>query len=136
MNTPTIKKFQQFDTQDFINNLEGLAVVAKITYESATQTIGTVPANSIIGTRYIVRTTKWDAITTFEVGKSGDTDWLATTTQTNVDGAIDSGEDGNVEAITGNKVVTSNTDIIVTLDQGAAAQGVGYVVVPYKELVR
>jgi len=136
MGTITIDKFIETDPQDFAEALEGLVLVKPITYESATQTLGTVPANSIIGPVYIIRTTAWDAITTFEVGKSGDTDWLVATGQANVDAAIDSGEDGNVEIAASYKIVTSDTDIVLTLDQGAASEGAGYVLVPFRELAR
>lgn len=135
-NNPTIKKWQETDPKDFADALEGLALVKAVTFASATLTLGTVPANSVIGTCRIIRTTAWDAITTFELGKSGDTDWLVTTVQANVNGGIDAGEDGNVEAIVGDKVVSSATDIVLTLNQGAATVGVGYVIVPYKELER
>lgn len=131
-----IKDFLQTDPADFMNELTRLAIVQTITYASATQTLGTVPANSIILNRRIVRTTAWDAITTFEIGKSGDTDWLATTTQANVTASIPSGEDGAVEEVTGQKMVTSDTDIVLTLDQGAASAGAGYVVIEYQELAR
>jgi len=131
-----LKNFQQLDPADFTDALPGMSIIAPLTYASATQTIGTVAASSVITSVYVVRTTAWDAITTFEVGKSGDTDWLATTVQANVNGAIDAGEAGGVEAISANKVVTSDTDIVVTLAQGAASQGVGYVVVNFTELVR
>ena len=136
MNSPSMKNFQGIDPQTFVNAIRSLVVVTPVTFASATQTIATVPANSIILDRYIARTTAWDAITTFEIGKSGDTDWLATTAEANVDGSIESGEQGAVEIITGGKVVTSDTDIILTLNQGGATAGVGYVVVEYMELAR
>lgn len=136
MNSPSIAKYLQQDPLDFFRGLNSLAIVKRITYQSATQTIGTIPANSIILTRRVVRLTKWDAVTTFEVGKAGDTDWLVSTAQANVTGNIPVGEDAGVEEITGPKVVTAATDIVVTLNQGAAAQGVSYVIVEYQEMVR
>ncbi len=105
-----------------------------VTYASATQNLVTVPANSIITAVKVARTTAWDAITTFEVGKSGDTDWLMNTTQANVTGAITGGEEGEVEVVEPGKVVSTATTIILTLDQGAASAGVGYVIVEYTEL--
>ena len=105
-----------------------------ITFASATQTLVTVPANSIITAVKIIRTTAWDAITTFEVGKAGTTDWLSTTVQANVDGAITGGEEGDVEIVNTQKVVTTATPIVLTLNQGGAAAGVGYVILEYQEL--
>lgn len=136
MATPTIKNFPGIDPKDFADALEGLALVQAVTFASATLTLGTVVANSIIGPAYIIRTTAWDAITTFEIGKTGDTDWLVTTTQANVDGVIDAGEDGNIEIVSVHKIITSDTDILLTLNQGAAAAGAGFVLVPYRELSR
>ncbi len=135
-NNPTIRKFVETDPKDFADALEGLALVKAVTFASATLTLGTVPANSVIGPVYVARTTRWDAITDFLIGKSGDTDWLVTTVQANVDGPIDSGEDGNIEIISVHKIITSATDILLTLNQGAAAAGAGFVLVPYRELSR
>lgn len=105
-----------------------------VTYESVTQTLVTVPANSIITTVKIIRTTAWDAITTFQVGKSGTTDWLVSTAQANVTAALTAGEEGDVEVIEPAKVVTTATPVILTLNQGAASAGSGYVIVEYTEL--
>lgn len=136
--------FQKRDPQDWIDDLlDSVAsltgtpqlFLATITYASATQTLGTVPANSIIQSIYVARTTAWDAITTFEIGKSGDTDWLVTTGEANVDGAIPSGESQDVEVISDAKAVDAATAIVLTLNQGAATAGAGYVVVVYVEEV-
>lgn len=132
----SIKDFLGTDPQVFAKQLPGLALFRRITYQTATLTLGTIPANSVIGNRYIVRTTPWDAITTFEIGKSGDTDWLVDTTQANLTGALDAGETGAVEVIQGQKVVTADTDVIMTINQGAATAGAGFVVVEYTELSR
>jgi len=131
-----IKDFQSMDPADFANERVGAVMVAEVTYASATQTLGTIPANSLVTQVTVVRTTAWDAITTFEVGKSGDTDWLATTEEANVDGDIPSGEDGAAEVVAQNKVVTSETNVVLTLDQGAATEGAGFVVVEYVEMDR
>jgi hypothetical protein len=105
---------------------------AAITFETATFTLGTIPAGSTILERRIIRTAPWDAPPDVaEIGKSGDTDWLATTAQANLDGAIPEGEAGGVEAVSSQKYVTTDTDIIVTLDHGAATAGAGYVEVEY-----
>lgn len=129
--------FDPFDQyQDTLTSLGGgtFSTRTAITFESATQTLVTVPANSVIQKTTIVRTTIWDAITTFTIGKSGTLDWLATTAQANVTAALTGGEEGDGEVIENNKVVTTATPIILTLDQGAASQGVGYVVIEYQEL--
>jgi len=134
-------EFQETDPQDWINNLldsvSGFLLMpsAAITYISATQTIGTVPANSLIKKVHVVRTTAWDAITTFQVGKSGTADWLVGTAQANVDGAIAAGEQGAVETVEVMKVVTSATSIVLTLNQGAASAGNGYVLIEYTPLI-
>lgn len=134
--------FQQLDPQDWVNDLaDSVAaldkapqiLVAAVTYASATFTLGTVPANSLITNRYVVRTTAWNAITTFQIGKSGDTDWLMTTVQANVTGSIDSGEEQAVETVTDVKGIDTATAIVVTLNQGGATQGSGFVVVEYIE---
>lgn len=127
----SIKKFAQTDPQDFANELGSLAIWKEITYQSVTQTIGTVPANSLILDAIIARGTAWDAITTFEGGKAGDTDWLFTTAQANVTGTA-----GGAEVIQINQMVTVDTDVILTLNQGAAAAGSGFVLVRYIELDR
>lgn len=136
LTNPSVKIWDEADPRDYIKALPALALFKAVTYQSATLTLGTVPANSRIVEVCVVRTTRWTTITTFEIGKSGDTDWLATTAQANVNGAIDAGEDGNVEVISVNKVVTSDTDIVLTLNQGAASAGAGYVMVKFEELDR
>ena len=108
--------------------------VTAVTFASATQTLITVPANSIILDRKVVRTTAWNAITTFEIGKDGDTDWLMTTAQADLTAAIGAGEDGEVQTNSGRKVVTSDTSVLLTIDQGAASAGAGFVIVDYQEL--
>lgn len=134
--------FQQRDPQDWVDDLlDSVAaldgapqiLVSAVTYTSATFTLGTVPANAIITNVYIARTTAWDAITTFQVGKAGTTDWLVTTAQANVDGAIGAGEEQEVEVISDAKAVDTATAIVVTLNQGAASAGSGYVVLEYVE---
>jgi hypothetical protein len=129
--------FDPFDQyQDTLISLGGSRWATKtaVTFESATQTLVTVPANSLIQKVTVVRTTIWDAITTFTIGKSGTLDWLATTAQANLTAAIDAGEEGNMEVIETAKVVTTATAILLTINQGAASAGAGYVVVEYQEL--
>lgn len=131
---PSLKDFQEIDPATLADAMQGLAIKAKVTYLSATQTLGTVPANSLITTIAVVRTTAWDVITTFQVGKSGTLNWLIDTTEANVTGAIPAGEAGAAEVIAVDKVVTADTPIVLTLNQGAASAGVGYVVVNFVEL--
>lgn len=133
-------RYQSDDSQDswddLIDSLGGgrFAFRVAVTFESVTQTLGTVPANCVIERVKIPRTTAWDDITTFEVGKSGTTDWLVSTVQANVDGAIAGTEEGEVEIVEPAKVVTTATPIVLTLNQGAAAAGAGYVIVEYQRL--
>lgn len=125
------------DLLDSIPSLTGSPqlLLATVTYASATFTLGTVPANSIIQSIYVARTTAWDAITTFEIGKAGDTDWLVTTGEANVDGAIPAGESQDVEVISDAKAIDAATAIVVTLNQGAATAGAGYIALVYVEEV-
>lgn len=124
----SLRSFQQTDPADYV----GIgAIVQKITYTDSTVTIGTLPAYSVVTQTIIARKTAWDAITTFQVGKSGDTDWLVGTTPANVTGAA-----GDGEVISNGKMVTANTPVIVTLDQGAATQGECYVIVLFVEAIR
>ena len=136
--------FQSRDPQDWMDDLMDSVpsltgspqlLLATVTFETTTFTLGTVPANSIILDRYVARTTEWDAITTFEVGKAGDTDWLVTTTEANVDGAIPSGESQDVEVVSDAKAVDVATAIVVTLNHSTATQGAGYVALVYMEEV-
>lgn len=131
-----IKDFQSTDPGDFAKLLPGQVIAKAVGFTSATQTLGTVPANSLITGVRVVRTTPWSAITAFEVGKAGDTDWLVSTTQANVAGAVDSGEAGAAEVVAVNKVVTADTPIVLTLNQGSAAAGAGFVIVEYVEMSR
>lgn len=129
--------FDPFDwKEDLLISLGGSrwAFKTAVTFESATQTLLTVPANSLIQKTTIIRTTIWDAITTFTVGKSGTLDWLATTAQANLTAALTVGEEGDMEVVENAKVVTTATPIILTINQGAASAGSGYVVVEYQEL--
>ena len=131
-----IKDFLQTDPADFANELPTLAIIKPVTYASATQTLGTVPANSVILSRRVIRTTAWSAITAFKIGKAGDTDWLMTTAQAAVTGSIPGGEAGAVAQVDGQAVVTEPTPIVLTLNQGGASAGAGYVVIEYQELSR
>ncbi len=120
--------FQQTDPQDFAQQLP-MFLRADITFESATQTIGTVPAGATILRRIVTKRTVWDAVTTFEIGNSGDTDAYASTAQSNVTVA-------GVEITTIGEVVSSDTDILVTLNQGAATQGAATVLVEFLEKMK
>jgi hypothetical protein len=137
--------FQNRDPQDWADDLLDSVpalsgapriLVSAVTFASATFTLGTVPVTSIITNVFVVRTTAWDAITTFEVGTSGTTDWLVETAAANVTGAIAAGEEQAVEVIAVNKGIDTATAIVVTLNQGAASAGSGYVVLEYIEEVQ
>lgn len=137
MLTPTVvKEFLQADPADYQKGRATSRIVKRITYASATQTLGTVPANSVITAVRVARLTKWNAApTTFEIGKGSDTDWLMTTTQANASGNITDGEAGEVESATLAKVVTSATDIVITLSHNSATAGVAWVIVEFSELL-
>ena len=137
-------EFQHRDPQDWTDDLlESIPaltgspqlVLQAITFASATLTLTTVPVNSILGRVFIARTTAWDAITTFTGGKTGTLDWLWTTAQANLDGAIPAGESQDVEVINMHKAVDAATPIIVTINQGGATQGSGYIVFEFFEEV-
>lgn len=132
----SLKNRFQIDPADFIKAMFGLAIVKEITYESATLTAGTLPAYSFAPWVFIVRVTPWDVITSILVGKSGDTDWLADTDDANLTAPLPSNEDLGVEAIAINKGVLTDTDILVTINQGAASAGLAYIVIPFVELQR
>lgn len=138
--TELINNWGHFDPydqyRDTIVSLGGgrFSTRTAITFESATQTLLTIPVNCVIQRTTIIRTTAWDAITSFVVGKSGTTDWLATTVQANLTAAVTGGEEGDAEVVENNKVVVTATPILATINQGAASQGAGYVIVEYQEL--
>lgn len=135
--------FMQRDPYDWMTDLlDSVAaltgapqiLVAAIAWDDGASTaLGTVPANSVVTNVYVARTTAWDALTTFEIGKSGDTDWLVTTAEANLDGAIPSGESQDVEVILDSKTVDAATPIVITYTAGAASAGAGYVVLEYIE---
>lgn len=136
MRTATLARAMQTDPLRLFRAIPFLALVQQVTYQSATMILGTIPAYSLIGDIWVARTTIWNAVTTFEIGKSGDTDWLLTTAEANVTGNLPSGESAAVERIAGQKVVTVDTDVMLTLNQGAASAGNAYVIVEFRELVR
>lgn len=137
--------FQQRDPQDWVNDLlDSVAsltgtvqlFIEPVTFATATFTLGTTPTFTVLNDLFIARTTVWDAITTFQVGKAGTTDWLCTTAQANADGAIPAGESQDVEHIALNVGVDAATPIVVTLNHGAATQGSGYVILVYTQEVQ
>jgi len=126
------------DLLDSVASLTGAPqlLLATIAYDDGAETsLGTVPANSVIQAVYVARTTAWDALTTFEIGKAGDTDWLVTTAEANLDGAIPAGESQDVEVIADSKAVDAATEILISYTAGAASQGAGYVAVVFHEEV-
>lgn len=86
-----------------------------------------IPASSLITNVEVLRTTSWDVLTTFEVGRSGDSDWLVTNFQHNLTGA---GAPAT-ETVSVTRFVSSATTITVMWNQGAATQGAGSVTIQY-----
>ena len=125
-----------YDMLDTLAAAGGVSDVTAVAYGDAdgATALVTVPANSIINRVYVIRTTAWDAVTAFEIGKAGDTDWLVNTTQANVTGAIGSGEEAEAEVINCNKFVETATAVNINYTAGAASAGAGYVVVEYKTI--
>ena len=139
-------QFMQRDPQDWITDLLDsvpsltgapqllLATIAWDDDDGATS-LGTVPANSVIQAIYVARTTAWNALDVFTIGKSGDTDWLVTTAEANLDGAIPDGESQDVEVIADSKAIDAATEIFLNYTSGSASAGAGYVAVVYHEEV-
>jgi len=126
------------DLLDSVASLTGAPqlLLATIAFgDDASTSLGTVPANSVITRVFVARTTAWDALTAFTIGKAGDTDWLVTTAEANLDGAIPSGESQDVEVIADSKAVDAATPIVITYTAGAASAGTGYVVLEFIEEV-
>lgn len=134
LTSPSIKKYSQVDPKEFIDTLSGLSLRATVTHQSATQVIGKIPANSLITSVIVARTQVWNAVTTFELGKAGSTNWLFTTQEANLTGEIPAGEQGTAEIITPEKVVTAETQLTLTINQGSASQGTAFVMVNFVEL--
>jgi len=138
-------QFLQRDPYDWITDLlDSVAaltgapqlLLAAIAWDDdASTALGTVPANSVITAVYVARTTAWDTLTAFTIGKSGDADWLVTTAEANLDGAIPAGESQDVEVIADSKAVDAATPIVITYTAGAASAGAGYVVLEFIEEV-
>lgn len=121
------------DSVAFLTGAPQILVTSIAHGDSSPISLGTVPANSVITTVYVARTTAWDAITSFVIGKSGDTDWLVTNAEANLTGAIPSGESQDVEVIADAKAVDAATAVIITYSAGTASEGAGYVVLEYIE---
>ena len=83
-----------------------------------------IPANNLVIARYIVRTTAWDVITTFTAVIDGNT--AVSNLQHNLTGAAP-----DVETVATPIWVTADANIVLTWNQGAAAQGAGFLVVTY-----
>jgi hypothetical protein len=85
-----------------------------------------LPADSLVQRVTVIRTTAWDALTTFEAGVAGTSDLFVTNAQHNLTGAAP-----DAEEVDANIVRVAATPIIHTWDQGAATEGAGYVVYEY-----
>lgn len=101
-----------------------------ISFEDVSGVIATLPANCLITSRQVVRTTPWNIISLFAAGKADDLDWLIQNYQHNLSLAF-----AGATEITGGPVyVATETDLIFTWDQGGATAGEGCVVICYKML--
>jgi len=101
-----------------------------ISHEDASGPVATLPANCLITSRQVVRTTPWDIIALFAVGKADDLDWLVQNYQHNLSLAF-----AGATEITGGPIyVAEETPLIFTWDQGGASAGEGYVVICYTML--
>jgi len=112
------------------DTVDDLVLEVALAYTDTTGAIGVIPANSVITERVVIRTTPWDAITLFAVGKSGDTYWLVANHQHNLDGT-----GAGAELISGGaEYVSTDTPLIATWNQGAATQGAGKLQIRYRTL--
>jgi len=101
-----------------------------IAYTDTSGVVGTLPANCLITSRQVVRTTPWDIITLFAAGKAGDLDWLIQNYQHN----LSLSPAGATEVSGGPIYVAAETELVFTWDQGGATAGAGYVVICYTML--
>lgn len=107
--------------------LEQVMLKVEIAYTDTTGVVATIPANSLITRRAVVRTTPWDIIALFAAGKAADLDWLIQNYQHNLSLAL-----AGATEITGGPIyVAAETPILFTWDQGGATAGAGYVVIEY-----
>lgn len=88
--------------------------------------LASLPANSLIKSRHVIRIVAWDAITTFTAGVAGDADLFVDNTQHNLTGAAPASEEVDDDVVR-----TAVTPVILTWDQGAATVGNGYLVIEY-----
>lgn len=101
-----------------------------ISFEDTSGVVATLPANCLITSRQVVRTTPWNIISLFAAGKADDLDWLIQNYQHNLSLAF-----AGATEITGGPVyVEAETPLIFTWDQGSATAGEGYVVICYTML--
>lgn len=101
-----------------------------ISHEDTSGVVATLPANCLITSRQVVRTTAWNIITLFAAGKQNDLDWLVQNYQHNL-----SMTGAGATEITGGPIyVAAETPLIFTWDQGGATVGEGYVVICYTML--
>jgi hypothetical protein len=112
------------------DTVDDLVLEVDLAYTDTTGAIGTIPAGSVITERVVIRTTPWDALTLFAVGKAGDTDWLVANHE---HGLTKAG--AGAELIGGGaEYVATDTPIIATWNQGAASQGEGKLQIRYRTL--
>ena len=101
-----------------------------ISFASTSGAVGTFPANCLITSRQVVRTTPWNIISLFAAGKADDLDWLIQNYQHNLSLA----SAGATEISGGPIYVAAETPVLFTWNQGGATVGEGYVVICYTML--
>lgn len=107
--------------------LEQVMLTIEIAYTDTSGVVATIPANSLITRRAVVRTTPWDVVALFAAGKASDLDWLIQNYQHNL-----SLSPAGASEISGGPIyVADETPIIFTWDQGGATSGAGYVMIEY-----
>jgi hypothetical protein len=86
----------------------------------------TIPEHSVVTRVLVVLQTDWDALTSFQLGQSGDSDWLVTNTEHGL-----TGDAYDTNIINADVVVLADTPLLMTFDQGAATRGEAYILVEY-----
>lgn len=103
-------------------------IQAEITYLDITGTIATLPINCIVLNRHIIRTTAWDTLNSFQLGSAVDPDLFITNAQANLNSPAP-----DVEVVSIPRIITEQTNIVATWDQGGASQGSGRLIIEYIE---
>ncbi|MDX9953963.1 MAG: hypothetical protein BWY63_02903 [Chloroflexi bacterium ADurb.Bin360] len=107
-----------------------LELKVPISYQSTSGVVATIPANSVITKRIVVRETPWNIISLFAAGRSDSLDLLIKNYQHNLSLAFA----GATEIAGGPIYVPTEMPILFTWDHGGATQGEGYVLIEYTML--